>query len=74
MVALIVFMDFTFEEAAAKLGYSEKQVRRNFPRILDRLTRECFAREFFNLEMLTGNQKKPMGRARPGTIEANAVV
>jgi hypothetical protein len=74
LMALIVFMDHTFEEAARILGYSEKQLRRNFPGILDRLTRAFFDRELLCREKLMAGKKKPMGRARPGVIEANAAI
>src|SRR6266567_1055590 len=63
LLALIVFMEHTFEEAAVILQYSEKQLRRNFPPIMDRLTRAFFQREFLNQAKLMGSVKKPMGRA-----------
>jgi hypothetical protein len=74
LMALIVFMEHTFEEAALILHYSEKQLRRKFPPIMDRLTRAFFEREFLNHEKLMGGTKKPMGRAQINTIRANAVV
>jgi hypothetical protein len=72
LVALIVFMDHTFEEAAAMQGYSLRQTYRMFYELMDRLTRAFFDREFLDREKLMGVLKKPMGRARPGTIEARA--
>ena len=72
LIALIVFIDHTFEEAAKILGYSEKQLRRIFPGIMDRLTRALFDRELLSREKLMAGKKKPMARVRPGVIEANA--
>ena len=74
MVALIVFMNYTFEEAAAKQGYSIRQTYRMFYDVMDRLTRAFFELGLLDQEKLMENKKKPMGRARPGTIEANAAV
>jgi hypothetical protein len=71
LMALIVFMDHTFEEAAAMQGYSLRQTYRMFYDLMDRLTRAFFDREFLNREKLMGVLKKPMGRARPGSIEAS---
>ncbi len=72
LMALIVFMDHTFDEAAAIQGYSLRQTYRMFYDLMDRLTRAFFDREFLNREKLMGVMKKPMGRVRPGTIEACA--
>jgi hypothetical protein len=72
LMALIVFMDHTFDEAAAMQGYSLRQTYRMFYDLMDRLTRAFFDREFLDREKLMGVVKKPMGRARPGTIEASA--
>jgi hypothetical protein len=72
LMALIVFMDHTFDEAAAMQGYSLRQTYRMFYELMDRLTRAFFDREFLDREKLMGVLKKPMGRARPGTIEARA--
>lgn len=74
LMALVVFVDFTFEEAAANRGYSIRQTYRMFYDLMDRLTRAFFVRGFLDQEKLMANKKKPMGRARPGTIEANAAV
>lgn len=38
MIAAIVLMDYTEEEAAKMLGMSERQVRRAYPESVDRLT------------------------------------
>jgi hypothetical protein len=72
LIALIVFMDHTFDEAARMQGYSLRQTYRMFYDLMDRLTRAFFDREFLNRERLIGVMKKPVGRARPGTIEACA--
>ena len=74
LMALVVFMDFTFEEASEKRGYSIRQTYRMFYDLMDPLTRAFFVRGFLDQEKLMENKKKPMGRARPETIEANAVV
>jgi hypothetical protein len=74
MVALIVFMDYTFEEAAMKMHYSIRQTYRMFYDLMDRLTSAFFEREFLNREKLMGTTKKPMGRARPHSIEACAAL
>jgi hypothetical protein len=74
LVALIVFMDHTFEEAARIVHYSEKHLRRIFPGILDRLTRAFFDRELLSREKLMCGKKKPMSRVRVGVIEANAAM
>lgn len=74
LVALIVFMDYTFEEAAAMRQYSIRQTYRMFYDLMDRLTKAFFDREFLNREKLMGMTKKPMGRARPDSIKASAAV
>ena len=73
LMALVVFMDCTFEEAAASRGYSIRQTYRMFYDLMDRLTRAFFVRNLLDREKLMATQRKPMGRARPGTIEANAI-
>ena len=74
ILALVVFMDHTFEQTGAILQYSEKQVRRIFPNVIDRLARAFFEREFLNRAELMEGKKKPMGRARPGDLMACAAV
>jgi hypothetical protein len=74
MLALVVFMNHTYEESGAILQYSEKQIRRIFPNVTDRLTRAFFERDFMKRPELMEGKKKPMGRARPGDLMANAAV
>ena len=72
IVALVVFMDHTLEETGAILQYCEKQIRRIYPNVLDRLTRAFCERELLDrLELMQG-LKKPMGRARADDLEASA--
>ncbi len=72
LLALVVFMDYTFEEASSQTEYSLRQTYRMFYDMMDRLTCAFFEREFLNREKLMGTMKKPMGRARPGSIQACA--
>jgi hypothetical protein len=72
LLALIVFMDYTFEEAATLRQYSIRQTYRMFYDLMDRLTKAFFDREFLNREKLMCTTKKPMGRARPDSIKACA--
>ena len=72
LIALIVFMDYTFEEAASMRKYSIRQTYRMFYDLMDRLTKAFFDREFLNREKLMGTMKKPMGRVRPDSIKACA--
>jgi hypothetical protein len=72
LMALIVFMEHTFDEAAVLQGYSLRQTYRMFYELMDRLTRAFFDREFLDQEKLMGEKKKPMGRVRVAMIKANA--
>ena len=74
LLALIVFMDYTFEEASLETKYSIRQTYRMFYDTMDRLTRAFFKRDFLNREKLMGTLKKPMGRSRPDSIQASAAL
>ena len=72
IVALVVFMDHTFEQTGAILQYCEKQVRRIYPHAIDRLTRAFCERELLDSVELMKGKKKPMGRARVDDLNASA--
>ena len=74
IVALVVFMDHTFEQTGGILQYSERQIRRIYPNLLDRLTRAFCKRELLDRLELVQGRKKPMGKARASDLYASASI
>jgi len=74
LVAVVVFLEHTFEEASVLLGYSSRQVVRMHAEALNKLTRAFCEREFLKIPELKLARRKPMAKSHAAEIKANAAI